>query len=389
MAAAIVRDAAAAPQACVFLTLDVTPTTELVGRLRANRHFEGTRVTPLSVVATAMVLAFPRCSGAELLVGRGDGRGRGTKHYVHLGVAVAGPLGLVVPSVKDVQDMTFRGAGAGSCDLSSPTTNTRCTPAELREGTITLTNIGIVHKPGRADPQIRGGRPSSPWAQCDGDLEDQQAAVALRDVVTLSLAFDHRLVDGQAASRYLTAVGEMLADPTNLIALGLRTRPSPGLGEQPLQSFPQRAELVLEVLQLRGPGTWPPSRSRAGAPGRSMASERRSDSSSCWRSISTNICSLLRRGKRRCGDVTRPAHQVERPLSGIRRLRTARVPGVGRPWRAPAGARRLEGRHEDRPGRHAERRRGAEDDRVGGRCGVLSWPRTARSRSPCVSPTGS
>jgi len=49
---------------------------------------------------------------------------------------------------------------------------------------------------------------------------EHEGAVALRDVATLSLAFDHRLVDGQAASRFLAAVGEVLADPTNLLARG-------------------------------------------------------------------------------------------------------------------------------------------------------------------------
>jgi len=218
MAAAMVRSAAA-PQACVFLTLDVTPTTELVGRLRANRHFEGTRVTPLAVVARAMVLALrdaPALNSswdeatAEVV----------TKHYVHLGVAVAGPLGLVVPNVKDVQDMTFRELAQALADLMARTRNARCTPAELREGTITLTNVGVfgvdagvpILNPGEAAILALGAVRRRPW-EFDG-------AVALRDVVTLSLAFDHRLVDGQAASRYLTAVGEMLADPTNLIALG-------------------------------------------------------------------------------------------------------------------------------------------------------------------------
>ena len=219
MAAAMVRSAAAAPQACVFLTLDVTPTTELVGRLRANRHFEGTRVTPLAVVARAMVLALrdaPALNSswdeatAEVV----------TKHYVHLGVAVAGPLGLVVPNVKDVQDMTFRELTQALADLTARAHDARCTPAELREGTITLTNVGVfgvdagvpILNPGEAAILALGAVRRRPW-EFDG-------AVALRDVVTLSLAFDHRLVDGQAASRYLTAVGEMLADPTNLIALG-------------------------------------------------------------------------------------------------------------------------------------------------------------------------
>jgi 2-oxoisovalerate dehydrogenase E2 component (dihydrolipoyl transacylase) len=219
MAAAMVRSVATAPQACVFLTLDVTATVELVQRLRANRHFDGLRVTPLAVVARAMVLALRDApalnsswdeAAAEVV----------TKHYVHLGVAVAGPLGLVVPNIKDAQDMTLRELAQALADLTARAREARCTPAELSGGTITLTNVGVfgvdagvpLLNPGEAAILALGAVRRRPW-ELDG-------AVALRDVVTLSLAFDHRLVDGAAASGYLTAVGEILADPTNLIALG-------------------------------------------------------------------------------------------------------------------------------------------------------------------------
>ena len=219
MAAAMVRSVATAPQACVFLTLDVTPTTELVERLRANRHFDGLHVTPLALVARAMVLAL---RDAPALNSSWDEATSEvvTKHYVHLGVAVAGPLGLVVPNVKDAQGMTLRELTQALAELTARAREARCTPAELSGGTITLTNVGVfgvdagvpILNPGEAAILALGAVQRRPW--------EFEGAVALRDVVTLSLAFDHRLVDGQAASRYLTAVGEILADPTNLVALG-------------------------------------------------------------------------------------------------------------------------------------------------------------------------
>ena len=219
MAEAMVRSVATAPQACVFLTLDATATARLVERLRANRHFEGVRVTPLAIVARAMVLAL---RGAPSLNSSWDEASAEvvTKHYVHLGVAVAGPLGLVVPNVKDAQDMTLRELTGALADLTARARDARCTPAELSGGTITLTNIGVfgvdagvpILNPGEAAILAVGALQRRPW--------EFEGEVALRDVVTLSLAFDHRLVDGQAASGYLTAVGEILADPTNLIALG-------------------------------------------------------------------------------------------------------------------------------------------------------------------------
>ena len=218
MAEAMVRSMATAPQACVFLTIDVTPTVQLVERLRQNRHFEGLHVTVLAVVTRAMVLALrdhPALNSSwddatsEVV----------TKHYVNLGVAVAGPLGLVVPTIKDAQDMELRELTAAMADLTDRARAARCTPADLSGGTITVTNVGVfgvdagvpILNPGEAAILAVGTVHRRPW-EFGGE-------VALRDVVVLSLAFDHRLVDGRAASLFLGAVGEILADPTNLIAL--------------------------------------------------------------------------------------------------------------------------------------------------------------------------
>ena len=219
MAEAMVRSVATAPQACVFLTVDVTATSELVERLRQNRHFEGTRVTMLTVVARASLLAL-REHGAlnsswdeatdEIV----------RKHYVNLGIAAAGPHGLVVPNIKDAHELTLRELAAALTDLTEQARAARSTPADLSGGTFTITNVGVfgvdaglpILNPGEAGILAVGAVQRRPW--------EHEGAIALREVVTLSLAFDHRLVDGQAASRFLAAVGEILGDPTHLIALG-------------------------------------------------------------------------------------------------------------------------------------------------------------------------
>ena len=219
MAEAMVRSVASAPQACVFLTLDVTPTVHLVGRLRENRRFEGLRVTPLAVVARAVLLALR--DHAALNSSWDDATAEVvTKHYVNLGIAVAGPSGLVVPNIKDAQDLTLRDLVRALADLADRARAARCTPADLRGGTITVTNVGVfgvdagvpILNPGEAAILAVGAIARRPWVFAD--------EVAPRDVMTLSLSFDHRLVDGQAASRFLAAVGEILSDPTNLIAFG-------------------------------------------------------------------------------------------------------------------------------------------------------------------------
>jgi 2-oxoisovalerate dehydrogenase E2 component (dihydrolipoyl transacylase) len=218
MAEAMVRSVTEAPQACVFLTVDITPTVELVQRLRTNRYFEGLHVTPLALAARAMVLAL----GLHPALNSSWDATTGevvTKHYVNLGIAVAGPHGLTVPNVKDAQGLSLRDLVGALHRLTATAREARSTPEDLRGGTITLTNVGVfgvdagvpILNPGEAAIVAMGAIALRPW--------EFEGAVALRQVLTLSLAFDHRLVDGQAASLFLSAVGEVLADPTNLLAL--------------------------------------------------------------------------------------------------------------------------------------------------------------------------
>ena len=218
MAEAMVRSVATAPQACVFLSVDVTPTSELIERLRANRHFEGARVTHLTLAARAAVLTLDRHPALNSSWDEATGEVV-TKHYVNLGVAVAGPLGLVVPNVKDAQSLALPDLARALTELTERARAAKSTPEELRGGTFTLTNVGVfgvdagvpILNPGEAAILALGAVQRRPW--------EYEGAIALRDVAVLSLAFDHRLVDGQAASLFLATVGEVMADPTNLLAL--------------------------------------------------------------------------------------------------------------------------------------------------------------------------
>lgn len=217
MAEAMARSVATAPQACVFLTVDATSTTELVAHLRAGPHFGTTRLTPLTVVARAAVLALQ--SHPALNASWDEATGEVvTKHYVNLGIAVATPRGLIVPNVKDAQAMSFRRLAAALDVLTTRARAGETAPDELRGGTVTITNVGVfgvdagvpILNPGEAAIVALGAVGRRPW--------EHEGAVGLRDVVTLSVAFDHRLADGEQASRFLRAVGEMLADPTALLA---------------------------------------------------------------------------------------------------------------------------------------------------------------------------
>ena len=207
-----------APHVTEFITVDVTPTIELVDGLREHKVFDGVRLTPLAVIAKALLLALqsnPSLNSSwdeehqEIV----------TKHYVNLGIAAATDRGLIVPNIKDAHALTLRDLAAALGSLTATAREGTTTPADLSGGTITITNIGVfgvdggtpILNPGEAAILCVGAVRRQPWEYRD--------EIALRQVLTLSLSFDHRLVDGAEGSRFLAQVAGMLADPSTMLAL--------------------------------------------------------------------------------------------------------------------------------------------------------------------------
>jgi pyruvate dehydrogenase E2 component (dihydrolipoamide acetyltransferase) len=217
-AEAMVRSAFSAPHVTEFVIVDVTAMVELVHTLRAHRAFAGIRVTPLTLVARAVLLAFEEHPG---LNASWDEQRQEivTKHYVNLGIAAATPRGLVVPNLKDAERLRLRQLAEALADLAATAREGRCTPENLRGGSFTITNIGVfgvdggtpIINPGEAGILCLGQIRPQPW--------EYQGEIALRQVVTLSLSFDHRLVDGQEGSLFLASVAAMLHDPSAMLAL--------------------------------------------------------------------------------------------------------------------------------------------------------------------------
>ncbi|EYR64488.1 dihydrolipoamide acyltransferase, partial [Actinotalea ferrariae CF5-4] len=217
-AAAMVASAFTAPHATEFLTVDVTPTSDLLARLAADRRFAGHRVGVLAFVAKAVTVALRR---HPTLNARWDEEaGEIVLHrYVNLGIAAATPRGLVVPNVKDADRLGLVELADALRDLAARAREGTTPPSEMTGGTITITNIGVfgidagtpILVPGEAAILALGAVRRRPW--------EHHGEVALRDVLTLSLSFDHRLVDGEQASLFLRDVGDVLADPGRLATL--------------------------------------------------------------------------------------------------------------------------------------------------------------------------
>ncbi|MFJ2517896.1 dihydrolipoamide acetyltransferase family protein [Cellulosimicrobium cellulans] len=231
-AAAMVASAFTAPHATVFLTVDVTRSVELLERLRTHRLARGARITVLALAARALCLALPRHPALNSAWhDLPDGTAEIVRHRrVHLGIAVATDRGLVVPHVPDAQDLDLPDLAAALTDLTVTARDGRTTPERLTGGTISITNVGVfgvdagtpILVPGEAAILGLGAVRRRPWEH-DGE-------VALRDVVTLSLSFDHRVVDGEQGARFLADLGALLEDPALALLAG---GSSPGGGTAP------------------------------------------------------------------------------------------------------------------------------------------------------------
>ncbi|WP_199921790.1 dihydrolipoamide acetyltransferase family protein [Psychromicrobium lacuslunae] len=217
-AAAMVASAFTAPHVTEMLTVDVTPSMELLTKLKASRAFRGLKLTPLTLVAKAVCIAIARNPS---LNSRWEEQSQEivTMHYVNLGIAAATPRGLTVPNIKDAQKLSLTELAQALSELTDTARAGKTTPEDLSRGTISITNIGVfgidagtpILNPGEAAILAMGAVRKLPW--------EYQDEVALRQVMTLSLSFDHRLVDGEQGSKFLADVGTILADPGMLITM--------------------------------------------------------------------------------------------------------------------------------------------------------------------------
>jgi len=221
-AQAMVASAFTAPHVTEWVQVDVTRTMKLVARLRADPEFAGVKVSPLLLLAKAVLLGIRRNPGMnasfETLP---DGNAEIVlKHYVNLGIAAATPRGLVVPNIKDADRLGLRELADALAALTVTARDGRTPPADLSGGTITITNVGVfgvdggtpILNPGEAAIVCFGQVRKLPWVH--------KGRVRPRWVTQLTVSFDHRLVDGDLGGRFLADVAAVLEDPSRAVAWG-------------------------------------------------------------------------------------------------------------------------------------------------------------------------
>jgi 2-oxoisovalerate dehydrogenase E2 component (dihydrolipoyl transacylase) len=214
-AQAMVGSAFTAPHVTEFITFDMTPSMDLLLSLRRLPELADVKVTPLVLVAKALLLAVRRnpeinstFTDDEIIV----------KDYVNLGIAAATPRGLLVPNIKDADRMSLVKLASALQDLVATARDGRTTPADMARGTITITNVGTfgidtgtpIINPGESAILCFGAIRPTPWV-VDGTVQ-------VRQVTTLALSFDHRNVDGQLGSQFLADIARVLSDPAVALA---------------------------------------------------------------------------------------------------------------------------------------------------------------------------
>ncbi|MFI1366825.1 dihydrolipoamide acetyltransferase family protein [Streptomyces griseochromogenes] len=216
-AQAMIGSAFTAPHVTEFVTVDVTRTMKLVEELKQDKEFQGLRVNPLLLIAKALLVAIKRNpdinaswdeASQEIVL----------KHYVNLGIAAATPRGLIVPNIKDAQAKTLPQLAESLGELVSTAREGRTSPAAMQGGTVTITNVGVfgvdtgtpILNPGESAILAVGAIKLQPWVH--------KGKVKPRQVTTLALSFDHRLVDGELGSKVLADVAAILEQPKRLIS---------------------------------------------------------------------------------------------------------------------------------------------------------------------------
>ena len=197
---------------CMF-EVDLTRIVNLRNKLKSafeQRH--GARLTFMPFFVRAAIIAIQQFPIVNASV---EGESIRYHKHVNAGIAVALDWGLIVPVLKNADDLNFLGLQRGITDLGERARSKKLTPADVEGATFTITNPGqfgavfglpIINQPNVAIMGV-GGITKQPMVVTDQDGND---SIAIRSVVHLTLGYDHRLVDGAVADQFMAVVKKTL-----------------------------------------------------------------------------------------------------------------------------------------------------------------------------------
>ena len=197
---------------CMF-EVDLTRIVNLRNKMKSSfEQRNGARLTFMPFFVRSAIIALQQFPIVNASV-EGD-----NIHYykhVNVGIAVALDWGLIVPVLKNADELNFLGLQRGITDLGERARNKKLKPEEVEGSTFTVTNPGqfgavfglpIINQPNAAIMGV-GGITKMPLVVTDKDGAD---SIAIRSVVHLTLGYDHRLVDGAVADQFMAFVKKTL-----------------------------------------------------------------------------------------------------------------------------------------------------------------------------------
>lgn len=215
----MVQSVHTAPHVSSFERCEVSALIDLRRRLVPLAQERSVALTFLPFIVKAVVVALKACPWLNATID--DEREEiVVKHAYHIGVATATPEGLMVPVIRDADRLSLLDVAESIQQLSQAARDRTAHLEELQGGTFTITNFGayggsfgtpIINYPEVAILGVGRIKPE-PW------VHDNQLVVG--QVLPLTLAFDHRLIDGEMAHRFLDIVMNLLSNPDRLMLEG-------------------------------------------------------------------------------------------------------------------------------------------------------------------------
>ena len=223
IAARMVESLQVSAQLTTVVEVDMTKVARLRDRAKGDfEKREGTKLSFLPFIALATCEALKAHPGINASIDGDDVVYHGSEN---LAIAVDTPKGLIVPVLKNAGDLNIAGLARGIADIAARTRDNKITPDELSGGTFTITNTGsrgaLFDTPILNQPQVAmlgtGAIVRRPVV-IDADGAE---TIAIRSMMYLALSYDHRIVDGADAARFLSTVKERLEEGRFEASLGL------------------------------------------------------------------------------------------------------------------------------------------------------------------------
>jgi pyruvate dehydrogenase E2 component (dihydrolipoamide acetyltransferase) len=193
--------------------VDLTRIVNLRNKLKAGfEQRNGARLTFMPFFVRAAIIAIQQFPIVNASL---EGESIRYHRHVNMGIAVALDWGLIVPVLKNADELNFLGLQRGITDLGERARNKKLKPEEVEGSTFTITNPGqfgavfglpIINQPNSAIMGV-GGITKAPLVVTDADGND---SIAIRSVVHLTLGYDHRLIDGAVADQFMALVKRTL-----------------------------------------------------------------------------------------------------------------------------------------------------------------------------------